>query len=98
MKCPLCGEELVDAGDAEYIVNCRNEKCPFGENWQRVYGSEELFTIFAQTKESLDVAIDALKIIRRYTAINQFKPKSKEAHFVSRKAIDKIKHILEIKE
>lgn len=60
MNCPLCGEKLVDAGDAEYSVDCRNEKCAFGQNRQRIYGSEELFALFAKAKQGLK------KISERY--------------------------------
>lgn len=61
MKCPLCGEELWDAGDAEYSVQCTNEACYFGENRQKFFGSEELFEEYAKTKQALDVAIKGLK-------------------------------------
>ena len=42
------------------------------------------------TRKALDVAFDALKTVRRYTAINQFAPKSREAHIVAKKALEQI--------
>lgn len=41
-------------------------------------------------EKALEIAVDALKTVRRYTAINQFTPKSREAHFVAKKAIKEI--------
>jgi hypothetical protein len=43
-----------------------------------------------RTRKALEVAVEALKTVRRYTAINQFAPKSREAHIVAKKAIAEI--------
>lgn len=43
-----------------------------------------------RTRKALDVAVDVLKIVRKYTAINQFAPKSREAHIVAKKAVAEI--------
>ena len=49
-----------------------------------------LETELERTRKALDVAVDALKTVRRYTAINQFAPKSREAHIVAKKAVAEI--------
>jgi hypothetical protein len=45
---------------------------------------------FAEQRKALKIAVDALKTVRRYTAINQFAPKSREAHIVAKKAVAEI--------
>lgn len=83
MKCPICGEELLDAGDAEYSVKCYNKACFFGENNQ-FFGSEELFEEYAKTKQALDVAVKELKASDRYYQDDE--------HI--KKALDRIKQII----
>jgi hypothetical protein len=39
---------------------------------------------------SFETVRRALKTVRRYTAINQFAPKSREAHIVAKKALAQI--------
>lgn len=43
-----------------------------------------------RTRKALEIAVDALRTVRRYTAINQFAPKSREAHIVAKKAVAEI--------
>lgn len=43
-----------------------------------------------RTRKALGIAVNALKTVRRYTAINQFAPKSREAHIVAKKAVAEI--------
>lgn len=50
----------------------------------------KLETELEKVRKALDVAVDALKTVRRYTAINQFAPKSREAHIVAKKALKQI--------
>lgn len=81
MKCPFCQQELEIGGVDGILRGC--PKC-------RNLGTEILWQELIRTRKELDVAVDALKTVRRYTAINQFAPKSREAHIVAKKAVAEI--------
>lgn len=51
---------------------------------------EEYKDWFNKSQDRLKIAIDALTTIRRYTAINQFQPKSREAHIIAKKVLAEI--------
>jgi hypothetical protein len=82
---PFCQQELNQ--DNPQSIECRNDDC---KKSYFMYGSKELWQELIRTRKALDVAVDALKTVRRYTAINQFAPKSREAHIVAKKALAEI--------
>jgi cell division inhibitor SulA len=75
--CPFCQKELRPLAIG-WCCDCG--LCADKELWQRLI----------RTHKALDVAVEALKTVRRYTAINQFAPKSREAHIVAKKALAEI--------
>ncbi len=79
LKCPFCQQELRKIHPT-YIIcdNCR------------ITGEDKIWQALIDTKKKLDIAVDALTIIRRYTAINQFQPKSREAHIIAKKVLAEI--------
>lgn len=96
MKCPFCNKPLhcgATLKSDEYLVElyqCANPEC---ESTEFLVGCKEFWDILGQhrrTHKALDVAVEALKTVRRYTAINQFAPKSREAHIVAKKALAEI--------
>lgn len=46
-----------------------------------------------RTQKTLEIAVNALITVRKYTAINQFAPKSREAHMVAKKALAQINNV-----
>ena len=91
LKCPFCHKKLQSD---DLLCSCINEKCEESFDmvgtellWQKVI---DLQYDLIDTKKKLDIAVEALTITRRYTAINQFQPKSREAHIVAKKALAKI--------
>ena len=83
MKCPVCNVGYVHESVNHWC--CGYEFCPsYSET------DTETYDILIRTRKALDVAGDALKRVRRYTAINQFAPKSREAHIVAKKALEQI--------
>ena len=77
MKCPFCGQELIEDVGYDGDYSCPNCKAPY-------FGSPELWQELIRTKKQLDVAVDALDVISQITnqidvcdtandAINQIK-------------------------
>lgn len=96
MKCPFCQQELHKDSDGYYTCYTDNCGC-WANGGNGASGSESLWLALIRTRKALEIAVDALRTVRRYTAINQFAPKSREAHIVAKKAVAEITAILENK-
>ena len=86
MKCPFCNKKLEPIGTSGQF-QCGTWGCDASFNF---IATRDVWEYIARTRKALDVAVDALKTVRRYTAINQFAPKSREAHIVAKKALAQI--------
>jgi hypothetical protein len=92
MKCPFCQQELEDAnihssGLYFECPNCYDKQKEKDDNYT---ATPKVWQELIRTRKALEIAVDALKTVRRYTAINQFAPKSREAHIVAKKAVAEI--------
>lgn len=76
----------VATGEMEEPENIYTKTC----RMEKEFAEEEL----ERTSKALKIAIEALETVRRYTAINQFKPKSREAYAVAKKAVADIKAMI----
>ena len=86
MKCPFCNKKLEPIGTSGQF-QCGTWGCDASFNF---IDTRDVWEYIARTRKALDVAVDALRTVRRYTAINQFAPKSREAHIVAKKALAQI--------
>ena len=86
MKCPFCNKKLEPIGTSGQF-QCGTWGCDASFNF---IATRDVWEYIARTRKALDVAVDALRTVRRYTAINQFAPKSREAHIVAKKALAQI--------
>lgn len=98
LKCPYCGETLRQSKYIEPLTGRNPYFCDTHDCYpsECCAGTEELWQALIQSQRDLQTAVQALKTVRRYTAINQFEPKTREAHFVSRKALKQIEHIADV--
>lgn len=85
LKCPFCNESLVRWSEVTGLL-----KCPGCMDTKFLLGNSVIWQELIRTRKALGIAVDALKTVRRYTAINQFAPKSREAHIVAKKAVAEI--------
>lgn len=62
MKCPFCQQELKIAGEHTTIMSCFNGDC----KGSGLYGEKAFWQELLKTKQTLDVAVDALKSADEY--------------------------------
>lgn len=86
MKCPVCNRPMKQSTyDYETAEDPETLYCSYMPcDCVCSYGASKAVW------EALGIAVCALKTVRRYTAINQFAPKSREAHIVAKKALAEI--------
>ena len=61
LKCPFCGQEIKIAGEHTTIMSCFNGDC----KGSGLYGEKAFWQQLIHTRKALDVAVDALKSVRK---------------------------------
>ena len=77
IKCPFCQHELND----NYYLCCNNPHC---NRTSDMSGTEELWQELIRTRKALDVAVDALKLLKEKAYLTEY------AQGVVAKALNKI--------
>lgn len=62
MKCPFCQQEL-DSDSQSWEYGCSNPDC---QTAGTMCGTKELWQELIRTRKALDVAVDALKTVKKY--------------------------------